>query len=203
MVSGKFNTLKMVGVVISGKHTHCTFWPTMFLVLFTPIALVEGNTITVGFGGSGSYDYATIQEGINAAANGDTILVMPNTYTIHMPISFKGKAIMVRSQDGPKTTIIQISPPLQDATRGGVVVFETGEGPESILEGFTMTGGTGTQGYYYATSYLGGGVFCFRSSPTIKDNVIINNIMPLGTTGIYGYGGGVACVESNAKVVGS
>ncbi len=44
-------------------------------------------------------DQSTIQAGINAAANGDTVLVAPGTY--NEQFNFNGKSIVVRSEDGP------------------------------------------------------------------------------------------------------
>jgi serine protease len=46
----------------------------------------------------------TIQAAINAAVNGDTVLVSPGTYVKN--IDFKGKAITVKSSNGAKVTIV-------------------------------------------------------------------------------------------------
>ena len=47
-------------------------------------------------------DYLTIQEAIDAAVNGDTVLVAPGTYAEN--IDFKGKAITVTSEQGDLNT---------------------------------------------------------------------------------------------------
>lgn len=73
-------------------------------------------------------DYATIQEAINAAHNGDLVLVAPGTYQGERVIYFQAKAITVKSETGPAGTIIT----------EGAVTFENGEGPASILDGFTI-----------------------------------------------------------------
>ena len=49
-------------------------------------------------------DYTTIQAAIDAAVDGDTVIVRPGTYVEN--IDFKGKAITVESSDGPDVTII-------------------------------------------------------------------------------------------------
>ena len=48
-------------------------------------------------------DEPTIQAGIDAAMNGDEIVVAPDTY--FETINFLGKAITVRSSDGPEVPI--------------------------------------------------------------------------------------------------
>ncbi|MFB3138923.1 MAG: hypothetical protein ACE10B_06860, partial [Phycisphaerales bacterium] len=52
-------------------------------------------------------DYRTIQEAIDAAMDGDEVEVHPGTY--FETIDFLGKAITVRSSDGPQVTIIDAS----------------------------------------------------------------------------------------------
>ena len=110
-------------------------------------------------------DQPTIQAAINAAVAGDTVLVAPGTYTEN--INFLGKAITVKSEQGPEVTII-------DGSRSGpVAMFASGEGRESVLSGFTLTNGVAAAGFPSFDD--GGGVFIGGSSPTITGNIITRN----------------------------
>lgn len=130
------------------------------VLVFTSLAAISiSNAATINV----PADQPTIQAGINAASNGDMVLVAPGTYTEN--INFFGKAITVTSSAGPKTTIIdggQLAP---------VATFSSGEGSKSILSRFTLQNGTST----FATAYAGGGVYIDGSSPTIAENIIQNN----------------------------
>ena len=91
-------------------------------------------------------DYLTIQEAINASAHGDTIIVSPGTYVEN--IDFLGKAIVLKSESGPEVTIIDGN------SNGTVVMFQTMEGPGSVLEGFNITNGFAVDGGGIYTRYL-------------------------------------------------
>jgi len=119
-------------------------------------------------------DFSNIQEAINSSSNGDTIIVAPGTYVEN--INFKGKAITIKSSGGAMNTVI-------DANQAGsCVVFYLNEGPDSVLEGFTLTNGTGS---HMGVKTHGGGVFCLHlCSPTIRKNIICNNTCYSGG-GIY------------------
>ncbi|NOX86830.1 MAG: T9SS type A sorting domain-containing protein [Chlorobi bacterium] len=123
--------------------------------------------------------FTTIQAGINAAADGDTVLIADGTY--YENISFKGKAITVASQylvDGDTThiwnTVIDGSLPSEEDT-ASVVRFINGEDTTSILYGLTIQGGTGTLTSVYGGIQMGGGIFCLHSGAKIIKNRIINN----------------------------
>jgi len=146
-------------------------------------------------------DYTTIQAGINAANNGDLVLVAENTY--YENISFKGKAITVASHfviDGDtnhiNNTIINGSQPTHPDS-GSVVTFNSGEDTNSVLCGFTITGGTGT--FFPAGSppsppmatREGGGILCFMSGASIIKNNIINNECINDLTDGHTIGGGI------------
>jgi hypothetical protein len=100
-------------------------------------------------------DQPTIQAGINAASNGDTVLVAPGTY--YENLTFNGKAITVKSSNGANVTTIDGS--VIDI----VVKFVTSEGLSSVLDGFTIKNGNGL------------GIYVLSSSPTIKNNIITSN----------------------------
>ena len=78
-------------------------------------------------------DQATIQAGINAAANGDTVLVGPGTYVTN--IDFGGKMVCLRSSDGAAVTIIEPAVSNVSAVR-----CAANDPPGAELSGFTLTG---------------------------------------------------------------
>jgi len=137
-------------------------------------------------------DYATIQEAINASANGDVVIVRDGVYTGpgNANISFLGKAITVRSQNGPDNCIIDC----QNSARG--FIFDSGETFASKLEGITITNG-------FALGN-GGGVYIDNSSPTMT-NCVISSCATAGPAPTMpgaldnddiGNGGGIYLAES-------
>lgn len=124
----------------------------------------------------------TIQAAINAAANGDTVLVAPGKYTEN--IDFKGKAITVTSSAGPTQTTI-------DGGQNGVVVtFQSSETRSSILNGFTIT--DNAPPYPVATHVVAAGILVSGANPTITGNIITNN---------RGYG--IEVIDNGASIRGN
>ncbi len=174
--------------------------PLAILIFFTTPAL--GATIWVDCTGAG--DYSTIMAGIAASSNGDTIMVAECTYVEN--VYFLGKSIALESVSGPAATIIDGN------AYGSVVYFADGEGPDSVLDGFTIRNG-------YASN--GGGIYCEDATATIRNNVITENIAGLTGAGIYclrsspviqsntlslndaSYGGGIGCDEGSAPEITS
>ena len=91
--------------------------------------------------GTNEHPFDSIQEGIDAATSGvDEVVVLAGSYRGpgNVNVDFLGKAITVRSLDGPDVTIVDCEN--QPETRG--FVFETGYHRGSVLRGFTKPGGT-------------------------------------------------------------
>jgi hypothetical protein len=143
-------------------------------------------------------DQSTIQAAIDAASNGDTILVADGTYTGagNKDLNFNGKAITVQSENGPENTIIDCG----GSGRG--FDFHSGEDNDSILSGFTITNGYGDPGgggirigsssnpsinnciiEDNAAWMFGGGIQIYNSSPILSDCTIRNN-----NAGLWGGG---------------
>jgi len=156
----------------------------MSIFFLTMAGLAQGATITVGSGAG--YDFDTIQEGIDAAVDGDTVLVAQGEYVIDEPVTFRGKAITVKSEAGPDETTIRMGTPA-DTNRASVVVFENNETDASILDGFTITGGRGCW-VAAAGAFGGGGIFFDASSGTVKDCAIVQNRAD-GGGGVLAYSG--------------
>jgi serine protease len=112
-------------------------------------------------------DQPTIQQAINVAVQGDTVLVSPGTYFEN--IDFRAKAITVRSERGAAQTIM-------DGNKNGlsVVTFESGETRNSVLSGFTIQHGGPAEG---------AGVDLLGSSATIIRNVFVENEQAVGYFG--------------------
>ena len=143
-------------------------------------------------------DYSHIQNAIDAGTNGDVVLVSPGAY--YENINFKGKALTVSSTNAADPGVVA-STIIHASGQSSVVSFVSGEGPGSVLTGFTITGGYGTANASFGTGlYFGAGIYCFGSSPTITGNLIVSNVAPTGASGLQGYGGGIACIESSAVI---
>ena len=119
--------------------------------------------------GEGS-DYTTIGDAMNALKDGDVIYVKDGTYT--ETIDFKGKDITLRSENGSDNCILD-----GENTRR-IINFESGEGENTLLYGFTIKNGGGGHN-------KGGGIFIDASSPTIRNCIIENNSAGKFGGGIY------------------
>ncbi|MBI1808156.1 MAG: T9SS type A sorting domain-containing protein [Ignavibacteria bacterium] len=152
-------------------------------------------------------EYASIQAAMNAATDGDTVMVDPGTYVENL--NFKGKNIIVTSRyiltmdtTDISQTIIDGSHPA-NADTASCVLFISGETPAALLQGFTLTGGSGTRwpdshiGGFYRE---GGGILIENASPTIQFNRIIRNAA-INTTNVASAGGGaIRCDGGNPRI---
>jgi hypothetical protein len=145
-------------------------------------ATASGATVTVpGM-------YGEIQQAIEDCVDGDIVVVSPGVYD--ELIDFKGKAITVRSVDPLDPSVVATTVIDGTGLDGSVVCFENGEGPNSVLSGFTITGGTGTDlgdGYR-----RGGGILIYLANPTVQHSVITLNSAD--------YGGGMLIYTGDAEI---
>jgi len=148
--------------------------------------------------GSSSHPYDAVQEGIDAATIGDTVIVKDGTYTGtgNWDIVFNGKAITVRSEHGPDGCIIDC----ENNSSGFNLHHDENE--NSIIQGFTVQNADC-------------GIICYGNdaytSPTIIHNIIQNNSQGIycggqcsanifnnlitGNSRTGGSGGGIYCQE--------
>jgi len=148
--------------------------------------------------------YATIQQAIQECNDGDVVVVEPGTY--FETINFLGRNITVTGTD-PEDPDIVAATVINGGRKGSVVTFESGETSEAVLTGLTITGGYGTAVSEVGSNiYWGAGIFCFGTSPTIKGNIITDNIGALEIIGNNQaqwklcYGAAIGCLESSAII---
>lgn len=157
--------------------------------------------------------YSSIQSGINAAVDGDTVLVAPGTYFEN--IHFRGKNIVVTSTfyqtfnlslisstiingstpvNSDSASCVRITSPLESAYRDSL----------AVLQGFTITGGAGTfwQDEHGAGRYCeGGGIIMQYSRATVQFNIIKDNKAIRRPAGIASTGGGgIRMGDGRAKI---
>jgi predicted outer membrane repeat protein len=134
-------------------------------------------------------DYPTIQEGIDASTDGDTVMVQPGTYVEN--INFNGHNTVLGSLFLITGDTAYISETVIDGNyEGSVVVFSSGETNGTLLSGFTIQNG-------YAYYSDGGGILCLGSSPVITHNKIKDN----DAAGLSVGGGGIYCGGSSATIL--
>lgn len=122
----------------------------------------------------GGSNFATIQEAIDGAADGDVIWVGDGTWTGdgNRDIDFRGKAIRVRSANGPERCVIDCGGGVAEPHFG--FIFQAGEGRDSVVEGFTIINGWHEEAGAIVCSY-GTIQNAKAANPTIWRCVIRNN----------------------------
>jgi len=149
------------------------------LIIFVLLLVIHSSLMAdihiVSLDGTG--DFTSIQDGIDASSNGDTVLVYPGTY--YENINFNGKNITVSSlylttqiDSFVKNTIIDGN------YNGSVVKLVNGENNTTFLCGFTLQNGTGTLDRWEIIS--GGGIFLYNSSLNIVGCIIQSNVATRG-----------------------
>lgn len=153
-------------------------------------------------------EYATIQQAIDACDDHDTVIVSPGTYTEN--INFKGKLVYLGSEftlnHDPfiiSNTIINGNYPANPDT-ASCVLFINGEDSTAVIEGFTVTGGSGTKWLdeHGAGTYREGGAILIQySSPTIKNNIITFNNAGIYPGCVSTGGGAIRSGDSNPHIM--
>jgi predicted outer membrane repeat protein len=153
----------------------CSYMFRLLIISIWITSTAIADTWTVDDDGKADFD--NIQAAIDAASNGDEILVYPGTYTDSgdQVVDMLGKAVWLHSSEGAEATIID-----GEYVRRGIFC-NSGETLNTIIEGFMITNGNATSG---------AGMKCLNySRPTILDCIFLNNT----AVGQNGLGGGIYC----------
>jgi len=137
-------------------------WATWGALVVTAV----GETYVVRPDGTG--DFPTIQAAVDAVVDGDVIELGSGVFTGtgNRDVSYRGKAITIRSQSGAESCTIDCGGgPGPNNHRA--FAFEKGEGAGSVLDAVTITNGY---------QMYGGGVWCNGASPLICNCVFVGNV---------------------------
>ena len=170
-----------------------------FLLLFT---FIYATIINI------PADQPTIQAGIDATVDADTVLVQPGTYLEN--INYNGKNITVASLFHTTQDTSYISQTIIDGNQDFcVVIIHNGEDSTAVLTGFTITNGdiiAGGGGIVCSNNsnpslinlcitgnraIVGGGISFNASSPSLKNVIIKNNLADF-------HGGGIFCSNNSS-----
>lgn len=129
-------------------------------------------------------DYSTIQQGIDASTDGDTVLVQPGTYVEN--INFNGHNTVLGSLYLTTGDTSYVSTTIIDGnSQAPVITFASGEGNTAVISGFSIVNG-------FISGY-GAGIRCINNSnPKIISNRIERNVAWKGA--------GLLCEDSSPFV---
>lgn len=130
--------------------------------------------------------FSRIQDAIDAAGSGDTIVVLPGTYRENIRI--QGKTILLKSSDPTNPDIVEST--ILDGTEYGRPTVNVGGGSFATIDGFTILFTLGNVGF--PCSACAGAIYVREASPFIRNNRIINS-----------QNSGIALYESAAHIEGN
>ena len=168
-----------------------TVLPALVLVPLLLQAPRAGRTLHV------PREFPTIQRAIDSAQSGDTVLVAPGRYFENLRL--RGENIVLASEFILAHDTSVIARTVLDGSRpshpdsGTVITIYKFEDSTTVVEGFTITGGTGTVWYDNKDKILfreGGGILVDLAGPTIRNNVITGNRADTARAGVLSAGGG-------------
>ncbi len=173
--------ITVAGFIVTAES--CTYY----------VNAADGNDLNDGL--TSETAFATIQKGVDTTDSGDTVIVLPGVYTGpgNRDIDFGGRAITLRSNNGPENCIIDCQGSEFAIHRG--FYFHNAEDSNSVADGFTIRNG-------YVYDY-GGGIYCSGASPIIINCAITNNKAvgipgwDWGMPGEDAYGGAIFCTTNS------
>jgi len=154
---------------------------TSFVVMLClAVSACHGRTIIVDVNGAG--DYSAIQAAIDAASEGDTILVQPGTYNER--VNFNGRAVTVTGSD-PNNWATVSGTIIRGNGIGHGVIFDSGEDARSKLIGIAVSNHNSCIRCWYSSPVISHclieqnthGMSCAQSEPLIEECIIRDNRM--------------------------
>ena len=159
----------------------------IFVTIVVATALCQSQTLI-----RVPQDQPTIQAGINAASNGDTVLVDEGTYHVNLVLKKKIVLASLFITDGDtahisKTILDGGSPAKTDSA--SVIIIGAGTDSTTVVVGFTIQNGSGTRIYDATSGWWkgGGGIFLTSGGASIRRNILTHNTMN-SSDGVFGGG---------------
>ena len=153
----------------------------VLLISLVLIGLLQGATIIVDIEGNG--DYTSIQEGVDASADGDTVLVYPGRY--YENVDYNNHTITLGSLNLTTGERHYIRETIIDGNQEDCcIIVKRAESEGTLLCGFTITNGTG-QSMSYGD---GGGIYVcggYGAQIEVRNCIIENNLAIREGGGIY------------------